>query len=65
MSTNADEETRAAAWRDQQVRRVEYEAANQKRLAGSPAARERLEAQWAPLYQAIHQDETTTTDPEE
>jgi len=43
------EDDRAAAWREQQRRRAQFVATNEKRLRGSQSARKLLEQQWSPV----------------
>jgi hypothetical protein len=49
IDTPADEEARAAAYRAQQARRVEFQVALWDSLAGPQAARDALYAAWQPL----------------
>jgi hypothetical protein len=60
----AEEEARAALWREQTARRAAYQAGLWQSLSGSPAAREQLLAAWAPviLWLGERDDET---DPED
>lgn len=57
-----DEDSRAAAWRDQQRRRAQYVATNEKRLRGSQSARKQLETAWSPVINRTQ--DIPTQDPE-
>lgn len=46
---SADDELRAALWREQQRRRVQFQAELWKELAGDPDALAALRADWQPV----------------
>jgi len=52
-----DEETRAAAWRQQQVSRARFIRDTEKKLRGSQSARRTLEEQWAPVINRTQVEE--------
>jgi hypothetical protein len=56
----SDEDTRAAAWRAQQVSRAKFIRDNEKRLRGSQSRRVQLEQQWAPV---INRTQDPTEEP--
>lgn len=56
MSTIADEEAKAAAWREQQRRRVAAQAARARALAGDPEAANRVYQAWLPWLLAKEQE---------
>lgn len=45
----ADDETRAALWRQHMRSRAQYQAQLRQQLAGSPAAAAALRARWQPV----------------
>lgn len=57
------EESRAAAWREEQRRRAQFVATNEKRLRGSQSERKRLETNWAPIINRTQ--DIPTQNPEE
>ena len=57
------EDDRAAAWRQQQRRRAQFIATNEKRLRGSQSERKRLETNWAPIINRTQ--DIPTENPEE
>jgi hypothetical protein len=60
----ADEEARAAAWREQQVRRATFQQQLWLSLAGDPAAHAALDAAWQPLVLWAIEHQEPDTDPE-
>lgn len=57
------EESRAAAWREEQRRRAQFVATNERRLRGSQSERKRLETNWAPIINRTQ--DIPTQNPEE
>ncbi len=55
-----DEETRAAAWRAQQVLRAQFLRTEEKLMRGSQSARRALEERWAPV---INRTQDPTKEP--
>ena len=53
----AAEEARAALYREQRTRRVHYQAALWKSLAGSPVAHRAFMARWQPLLEYLAERE--------
>jgi hypothetical protein len=61
----ADEEARAALWREQQRRRVAYQQALWASLAGDPAAAAALRLAWEPILAWQLEREEPDVDPED
>jgi hypothetical protein len=60
----ADEEARAAAWREQQIRRARFQEELWLSLAGDPAAAQALRDAWAPLWMWAIERQEPENDPE-
>lgn len=59
-----DDDTRAALWREQQRRRVNYQARLVSELAGSRTADAELRARWEPLVAWLHERQEPEVPPE-
>jgi hypothetical protein len=65
IDTPADEEARAALWRDQARRRAAYQAGLWQALAGDPVAAAAFHARWEPVTAWLLELQEPITDPED